>query len=67
MVNENLHSLPDIIMWKCILIRCGHLIWQYSGDSEACSLNTKEQNDHNFENSDITGTSWDNLYKLYRS
>ena len=47
-------------MWTCIAIRLTHLIFQYSGEPDACSLNTQEQNNHILKNFDING-------KFYRA
>ena len=43
-------------MWTCIAIRLTHLIFQYPGEPDACSLNTQEQNNHILKNFDINGT-----------
>ena len=56
MGKKNKRTLPGITMWTCIAIRLTHLIFQYSGEPDACSLNTQEQNNHILKNFDINGT-----------
>ena len=56
MGKKNKRTLPDVTMWTCIAIRLTHLIFQYSGEPDACSLNTQEQNNHILKNFDINGT-----------
>ena len=56
MGKKNERTLPGITMWTCIAIRLTHLIFQYSGEPDACSLNTQEQNNHILKNFDINGT-----------
>ena len=60
MGKKNERTLPGITMWTCIAIRLTHLIFQYSGEPDACSLNTQEQNNHILKNFDING-------KFYRA
>jgi myosin-5 len=53
MGKKNERTLPGITMWTCIAIRLTHLIFQYSGEPDACSLNTQVQNNHILKNFDI--------------
>ena len=55
MGKRNERTIPGIAMWTCISIRLTHLIFQYSGEPDACSLNTQEQNAHILKNFDING------------
>lgn len=57
MGKRNERTLPGISMWTCIAIRLTHLIFQYSGEPDACLLNTAQQNAHCLRNFDINGQS----------
>ena len=55
MGKKNERTLPGISMWTCIAIRLTHLIFQYSGEPDACLLNSAQQNAHCLRNFDING------------
>ena len=55
MGKRNERTVPGITMWTMIAVRLTHLIFQYSGEPEACTLNTTDQNAHILKNFDLNG------------
>ena len=55
MGKRNERTVPGITMWTMVAIRLTHLIFQYSGEPEACTLNTADQNAHILKNFDLNG------------
>ena len=55
MGKRNERTVPGITMWTMVAIRLTHLIFQYSGEPEACTLNTTDQNAHILKNFDLNG------------
>ena len=53
MGKRNERTVPGITMWTMIAVRLTHLIFQYSGEPEACTLNTTDQNAHILKNFDL--------------